>query len=271
MIRQNLHTHTVYDDGKNTPAEMARAALDAGLTSLGFSGHSVLPYENDWAMTERSAAEYLADVERTRREFAGRLEIFLGLEWDLLSAPPEGFDYVIGSVHHLGPALPGFTVDESPEATRTGLREHFGGSTADMAEAYFAQYEALAACPFADVVGHFDLLTKFDEKEGIFDEADPRFLDAAMAALELLCRADRIFEVNTGAISRGWRTTPYPSLRLLRELRDRGARVMVTSDAHSADSLTCAFARTEAMLRELGFRETWELAEGGFRPVPMGD
>ena len=269
MIRQNLHTHTLYDDGRNTPEEMALAALAAGLTGLGFSGHSVLPYDNDWAMTEDSQAAYLADVERTRRRFDRRLEIFLGLEWDMLSPPPRGFDYVIGSVHHLDAAAPGLTVDESPEATRAAIREHFDSDAAALAQAYFAQVGELAALPFVDIVGHFDLLTKFDEKAGIFDEADPRFREAAMAALERLCRADKIFEVNTGAISRGWRTGPYPSRFLLRELKARNARVLVTGDSHSADAVAFAFSQTEALLAQLGFREIWELTPGGFRPAPL--
>ena len=267
MIRQNLHTHTIYDDGKNTPAEMANAALSAGLTSLGFSGHSVLPYENDWSMTDSSCADYLTDVRRTKREMSGRLKIYLGLEWDLLSAPPEGYDYVIGSIHHLGPAAPYLTVDESPEVTLRAITEVFGGDRDALAEAWFAQYKTLARCGFVDIVGHFDLLTKFDEQPGIFDALSRRFREAAMDALELLCRADKIFEVNTGAIARGRRSVPYPSGELLRELKARGARVLVTSDAHSADAVACAFPQTEALLRETGFRELWELTGRGFVPV----
>ena len=238
MIRQNLHTHTVYDDGANTPIEMAIAAADAGLTSLGFSGHSVLPYENDWAMTERSREEWLAKVRETKSAMSGRLEVYEGLEWDLLSAPPEGCDYVIGSIHHLGRAAPHLTVDESPEVTLRAIDEVFGGDRDSLAEAWFAQYEALARCGFVDIVGH-------------------------------LCRADKIFEVNTGAIARGRRSVPYPSAELLRELKAREARVLVTSDAHSADTVACAFPRAEALLRETGFREIWELTGRGFVPVPI--
>ena len=269
MRRQNLHTHTLYDDGRDTPAQMAEAALAAGLTSLGFSGHSVLPYENDWAMTERSMADWRAAVEETRRRMAGRLRIYLGLEWDLVSEAPEGFDYVIGSVHHLPTVSPDFTVDESPEATAGAVERVFSGSAGAFAEAYFSQYAALARCPFVDIVGHFDLLTKFDEKVGIFDADAPRFREAAMDALALLCREDKLFEVNTGAISRGWRTSPYPSRQLLGELLSRRARILVTSDAHSADGVACAFPETEALLRDLGFRETWELSDDGFVPVPL--
>ena len=270
MIRQNLHTHTIYDDGKNTPGEMAQAALSAGLTSLGFSGHSVLPYANDWAMTDASLAGYLADVERTREAFSDRIRIYRGLEWDLISAPPQGYDYIIGSVHHLGVEYPGMTVDEAPEVTKDALARWFHGSADAMAEAYFARYEALSRCAFVDIVGHFDLLTKFDEKAAIFDARSPRFREAAMDALSLLCRADKLFEVNTGAISRGWRTAPYPSRDLLRELLARGARVLVTSDAHSADAVACAFPETERLLLEIGFREVWELTGDGFVPAPLG-
>lgn len=269
MILQNLHTHTIYDDGKNTPLEMARAAIDAGFTALGFSGHSVLPYENDWAMTEVSCREYNAAVEAVREALQGRLTVFRGLEWDHTSPPPAGYDYIIGSVHHLPAVAQSFTVDETRVHTLNALNGYFRGDKNAFATAYFAEYDALAGVPAVDIVGHFDLLTKFDEPDPVFDPEDPVYLDAAMAAMEALLRADKLFEVNTGAISRGYRTAPYPSVTLLKELRSRRARVLVASDAHSADAIACAFPETEALLRELGFRETWELTERGFVPRPL--
>ena len=272
MTRQNLHTHTVFCDGKNTPLEMARAALDAGLSSLGFSGHSPLPWDNDWGMTPEKVPAYKRAVAAAREQFAGRLEVYCGIEWDSLSAPEvEGFDFVIGSVHHVsvGSGVEPPAVDDSPEITRAALGRYFGGDPLRMAEAYFTGYRDLAARDFVDVVGHFDLLTKFDEKEGIFPGDHPRFLEAAVAAMELLLRKDKLFEVNTGAISRGWRTSPYPSRRLLEELRRRNARVLISSDAHSADAVACAFPETEELLRSVGFREIWHLGPGGFAPVPL--
>lgn len=58
-MRQNLHTHTTFCDGKNTAEEMILAALELGMDSLGFSGHSPLEGEC-WAMDP-------ADVPRYRR------------------------------------------------------------------------------------------------------------------------------------------------------------------------------------------------------------
>ena len=50
--RFNLHTHSTWCDGKSTPEEMIQAALAQGLTTLGFSSHSMLPYNDvDWVLT----------------------------------------------------------------------------------------------------------------------------------------------------------------------------------------------------------------------------
>ena len=47
---QNLHTHTTFCDGKNTPEEMVRAALSLGMDSLGFSGHGPSSAPDEAAM-----------------------------------------------------------------------------------------------------------------------------------------------------------------------------------------------------------------------------
>ena len=37
---QNLHTHTTYCDGINTPEQIILTAIDKGFGAIGFSGHS---------------------------------------------------------------------------------------------------------------------------------------------------------------------------------------------------------------------------------------
>ena len=87
--------------------------------------------------------------------------------------------------------------------------------------------------------------------------------------MELLLKSGKIIELNTGAMSRGWRSTPYPSKTILRELLQRNARILVSADAHSANSLSFAFLETEKMLKDIGFRERWEFTSDGFSPVPL--
>ena len=270
MIRQSLHTHTLFDDGKSTPLEMAEAAFAAGFTSLGFSFHSILPFENDWCLTEETMPAYLAAVEEARAAFEGRMTIYNGIEWDLLSTQDTaGFDYVIGSIHHLTRKGLCSSIDDTPETMRYVYRQLFDGNAEAMQGAYFRQYLDLAQKPWVDIVGHLDLLTKYRDVDPIFDEDSELYLSLAIEGIEALVRAEKIFEVNTGAIGRGWRTSPYPSRRLLRELKARNARVMVNSDAHSTDGIACAFPEAEALLRDLGFKERWELTPDGFAPLPL--
>ena len=119
------------------------------------------------------------------------------------------------------------------------------------------------------IVGHFDLVAKFNEGGCLFDEADSRYRDASLGALEALSKQDVVFEINTGAMSRNCRTVPYPSDVLLRSLRDFGGRVCISSDSHSASTITHGFAQAAELALSCGFRETYLLARDGFHAVGL--
>ena len=88
--------------------------------------------------------------------------------------------------------------------------------------------------------------------------------------MDALVSAGKIFEVNTGAISRGWRTAPYPSRWALEQLKRRSARVTISSDSHSIDTVDCAFGQAQALLRACGFEEIWAFDGETFRPKKIG-
>ena len=69
-----------------------------------------------------------------------------------------------------------------------------------------------------DFIGHFDLLTKFNEGYKHFDETKDAYLEPAITAMHKLAALGIPFEINTGAMSRGYRSAPYPSAALLKEL-----------------------------------------------------
>ena len=286
MIRQNLHMHSTWDDGKNSIEEMILASRAAGLSSVGVSVHAPLPYGTSWACPEGKLPAYIAEVRALREKYAGMIDVYLGIEWDAESQVSlEPYDYAIGSVHHVPMAMklpencpkelaaqfpidyP--TVDESAQATAKLLAGHFGGDADALAKAYFAQYEKVAAQEKAQIVGHLDLLTKFDEERGFFNPQSPVYRRAATDAMEMLVRAGKIFEVNTGAISRGYRSMPYPSRELLGALREMGGRVTVSADAHHVSGVTCAFDLAERLIRESGFKEIWVLEGKHFVPEAL--
>lgn len=270
MTVQNLHTHTVFGDGKNTAEEMVRGAMQTGCGSLGFSEHSPLPRSADpdgYTMAAEDVPAYRNEVLRLRKAYAGQLEIFLGLEQDIDSAPPkEDYDYLIGSVHGVwkdGAYLP---VDESREGLVQAVAAHYSGDIGGLVRDYYQRTAEVYAKTACQIIGHFDLITKFNEAGRFFPEDHPKYLGIALEALEQLVKEDVIFEINTGAMSRGYRTAPYPSPPLLRFIREKGGRVCITSDSHSAGTVTYAFEQVEALAKECGFRETMVLAKDGFQP-----
>ena len=103
MFTQNLHAHGQFDDGKSTLEEMLLASKAAGLKSVGFSVHSPLPYGSVWACEAAKLPQYMAEVRRLQEKYAKDMEVFLGIEWDVISENVDlsPFDYAIGSVHHL--------------------------------------------------------------------------------------------------------------------------------------------------------------------------
>ena len=272
MTLQNLHTHTVFSDGKNTPEEMVLGAVRAGCTSLGFSEHSPLApfYDPDrYAMEAADLPAYRSEILRLREKYAGQLEVYLGLEQDYDSpAPGPDFDYLIGSVHSVVADGVCLSVDNTRETLVSAVREHFGGDFFAFARAYYRRVAAVAETG-CQILGHLDLVTKFNEGGRLFDAEDARCRAAALEALEAAMERDMIFEINTGAMSRGYRTAPYPAPSLLKSIRAGGGRICLTSDSHSAQTITYAFPQAAELALACGFREAWVLTEGSFRPVEL--
>ena len=265
MTRQNLHCHTTFDDGKDSPEAMVLAALRAGFGSVGVSLHCPIDGEDAWTCPAGDEQRFIDEMRRLQTAYAGRIAVWCGLEYDMdavrRSVPP--YDYIIGSCHMLG----GFPIDADPEEAALLIAVHGGEQRA--AELYYERLSAMADYSEIGIVGHFDLPTKYNERVQLYDTAAPAYRDAAFAAMEKLSAAGKIFEINSGAISRGWRTSPYPEPALLRHLRDIGGRICICSDAHDADAIDCAFDRCEALARDCGFKELWQFDGRDFAPVPL--
>lgn len=238
MIRADLHVHTVFSDGKSTPEEYVKAALAMGMTRLGFSDHSYTPFDESYCIPRARVQEYRDCIAALKEQYAGRLEILCGVEQDLYSGrPTEKYDYVIGSVHYLKLGDEYVPVDESPDILRGAAERFFGGDMYALAAEYYRTVAQVADCTGCDIIGHFDLTAKFCERSALLDESDRRYTECAEAAALSLIKTGLPFEINTGAVSRGHRSEPYPSLRLIDFIKDHGGRFILSSDSHCADTL----------------------------------
>ena len=120
----------------------------------------------------------------------------------------DGFDYLIGSVHYLdfGDAILGF--DRSLEGAKAYIDENFGGDGLAFAKKYYETVMRLPEKGKFDILGHFDLLTKNNEQGKFIDTTDKKYLNLGFEAIHALQGKIPFFEVNTGAIARGYRTAP---------------------------------------------------------------
>ncbi len=252
MIIGDFHLHTTFCDGKNSPREMVEEALARGMTHIGFSGHSPAPYATDFTMTDVDA--YYDAIHALQEEYRGRITVLCGIEADLYTpVDVTRFDYRIGSVHDVKCGADYLTVDHSEAVLTAGVTRFFGGDWYAFAEAYFGETAKLARVS-PDIIGHLDLLTKYNEDGHLFDDTHPRYVAAAKAAIDALLPLGVPFEINTGAISRGYRTTPYPAPHLLSYIGEQGGTVILSGDAHSAADIGLQFAESRVLAARCGCR-----------------
>ena len=263
----NLHTHTTFCDGKSTAEETVLSAIKKGFRSLGFSGHAYTSFELTSCMKDE--AGYINEINRLKKVYSDKIEIYLGTEEDAF-APVERskYEYIIGSSHFLklnGEILP---IDLEPKCIERCL-DAFGGNVEAISESYYSTFVDYLLQRRPDIVGHFDLLTKYDEIGMSNFLGNPAHDRIAEHFIEKVAKEGLLFEVNTGAISRGYRSSPYPSLNLLHKIKAAGAPVMLSSDCHNAEYLDCYFDETKAILRDVGFSEIVVLCNHKFTKTPI--
>lgn len=241
MTFSDFHIHTTYCDGSDSAENIVKEAINKNIKRIGFSGHSYTFFDESYCMTESGTKEYKAEIARLKEKYKDKIEILCGVEQDYYSkAPTDGYDYVIGSVHYLKADGEYFPIDESADILLAAAKKHYGGDIYALAEDYF---ETVSHIKGADIIGHFDLITKFNEVQKLFDEKNERYVAAYKKAVDTLLIQNVPFEINTGAISRGYRTAPYPSTDIVRYIRENGGRTILSSDSHQKETLCFEFEK----------------------------
>lgn len=252
-IKSNFHTHSTYCDGKNSLREMVEAALEKGFEAIGFSGHSYTPFDEEVSMSVEDSGRYEAELDALKSEYAGKIKVYAGIEQDYFSEmTTENFDYVIGSVHYTYKDGKYLSVDETAEIFENAVKNHYGNDVYGFIEDYYELVSDIVEKTDADIIGHFDLITKFNEGERFFSESHPRYIASVDRALDKLIPTGKLFEINTGAMARGYRSKPYPSEAIVKKIAAAGGRFILSSDAHVAKNIDFGFDYVVEWLKGLG-------------------
>ena len=272
----NWHTHTFRcKHAKGDAPDYCRAALAAGLTTLGFSDHMPTP-DRRWQscrMEPEELAGYVAAVRAAARTFAvpsaatsvvsGQREgphpapfsVFAGLEceWvpDFGRAYYEnellgkaGLDYLVAGIHFA--PLPGTDDWFTPF---TYPRKNDAAFLGSYVKLLVAAMESRLFLFFA----HPDLFGCF------FDRWTP---DAAAATRDIVVAAKEtgsVFEINTNGLRKpqipladGTFHAPYPRDEFWRAVAEAGIPALVNSDAHRPEDIVGKLDEGRSFAARLG-------------------
>jgi histidinol-phosphatase (PHP family) len=265
MNYSNLHTHSIYSDGKHTPREIIEEAIAKNMTTIGISDHSYTFFDTRYCLAEEKNQPYINELRALKAEYASQIDVLVGIELDGYS---EGyrkadFDYVIGSCHYVNFDGDYRSVDSSLDGLVDTINTYYGGDALRFAKLYYETYSACLDAMRPDILGHIDLVAQL----GVVNEDSPEYQRLALGALIDSLSHTQIIELNTGAISRGYRKIPYPAPFLLKEIKNRGAKIILSSDSHSKDTLTFFFDESLALLRENGINSILTYKNGSFEEV----
>ncbi|MCX8033573.1 MAG: histidinol-phosphatase HisJ family protein [Thermoleophilia bacterium] len=245
----DYHTHTFRcGHASGSPADYVIEARSRGLIALGIADHLPLLPVRDPAlsMSIDELPDYVAEIQQLKKQFPGF--VLLGIEADyrpstiyevkdLLESYP--FDYVIGSVHHLGD----WGFDDPRQIARYQFED-----IDDLWVEYLELVGDAAETGLFTILGHLDLMKKFGHRPN-------RPLDKELDALAgRVARAGVVVEINTAGLRRPARE-PYPGLDILRRLNEHGVPITFGSDAHDPSEVGADFARALQLAKQAGYRE----------------
>ena len=228
----DYHTHTeLCKHALGSVEEYVQRALDLGFDEVGCSDHAPLPgnYDERHRMTlEEYYSQYAPRVSDLIEKYRKRIRIKRGIECDFLDWAAEwnskfiaenAFDFVIGSVHFVGP--------RGEEKPLFGC-EYDQSEIEALYEGYFLEIGKSAQARLFDIVAHCDIVKKF----GAF--SSKRVEELMWEALSQIKKADLCIEINTSGLRKPERET-YPGEKVLTLARDLKIPLTLGSDAHEPD------------------------------------
>ena len=259
----NYHTHSTFCDGHNTPEEIVLYAIDRHFDAIGFSSHGYTPYDLRYCM--KDDVGYIAEINRLKEKYNGKIKIYLGIEEDAFAPAPyrSKLDFIIGSSHYYKIGEDYFPIDSSFDYFSRCL-DAFNYDAVRMGEQYFSAFTDYILKHKPHMIGHYDLITKFDEKHTDLFLKNEKYNAVVEKYTRIIADSGFIFEANTGAIARGLRRSIYPAENLLHIIKNSPSGLILASDSHVVETLDAEFDETRRYLKDFGFMHVYSFIDGKF-------
>lgn len=270
MNLTNFHSHCSFCDGRAPMEDFVKAAIAGGFTAYGVSSHAPLPFETKWTLKEEKVPAYLEEIRRLKEKYAGRIELYAGMEIDYLNEgqnPATPFfqqlplDYRIGSVHLIyTPEGKIIDTDTNPENFKQILEVHFQGDLRTMVTCYLEASVRMVEKGGFDIVGHAD---KISYNAGLCDSSVSNqewYKQKLMDYFALIAEKGMVMEINTKAFLK--KGCFFPNKKYFRLLKDLHIPVQVNSDAHFPELIGAGREEALDLLKEAGIQTVRVLKEG---------
>lgn len=224
-----------------------------------------------------SMDDYLAEFRRMKEKYAGKIELYIGLEIDYLNEESNlsiarfrelPLDYRIGSVHLLyddkGQVV---DIDVSADTFRKIVDEHFHGDLERVVRTYYTRLRRMLQLGGFDIVGHADKMhyNASCYRPGLLDEP---WYDTLVRDYfrEIAARGYQV-EVNTKAYHD--LGTFFPNERYFTFLHELGVKVQVNSDSHYPERINNGRPEALRALKHAGYDAVMELRGGKWQETPI--
>lgn len=259
----DYHTHTVFSDDSNYPMEeCVKDAISLRIKEICFTDHvdygvkydlkDLKPEEVEGKVLNVDFEKYFPEIERVKELYKGKISIKTGLEFgvqkqtipqykELFKKYP--FDFIIMSVHEI----------DNKELWNHSFQD--GKTEAEYYSLYFENiYYLVQNFHNYSVLGHLDLLKRYDEKDGYNPFVENK--EIITKILKYIIADGKGIELNTS-------TKKYhlddlmPSRDILKLYLELGGEILtIGSDSHCKKDLTNShIEELKQELREMGFKK----------------
>ena len=274
------HSHCTFCDGKAPAEEFVKAAIEAGFHSYGVSSHSPLPFDTRWSLSKGDVEAYLREMERLKKQYAGQIELYVGLEIDYLNdgwGPASDYfqrmplDYRIGSVHLVTNGETGemMDMDGSFDDFRENFRNVYHDDLKHLVRDYFRSSARMVELGGFDFVAHLDKISMNGSLVEPMLTEQAWYNELLREYLQLIAEKGVMVEVNTKAYTK--KGLMFPNVKYFKWLKELNIPVMVNSDAHLPQLVNDNRELAFRLLRDAGVKSTMRLHRGVWEEVPMSE
>ena len=258
----DYHVHTAFSDDSVYPMEnVIQDAIAMHMDEICFTEHvdygikfdqeprKPILYRGDEPLTNCDYPLYFKTIEEMKKRYGHQITIKTGMEFGMQKHTiPQyqalfdrySFDFILLSIHE---------IDDQEFWNQDYLK---GKSQKEVYEGYYqALYELVSSYKNYSVLGHMDLINRYDKRGPYpFEKIKPWI----QKVLEVVIRDQKGIEINTSSQRYGLKDST-PSKDILQLYYDLGGTILtIGSDSHKPEHLGCGIREAKAMLKEIGFQ-----------------